>query len=764
MNYSKPHTILKDIYLAGGGHTHALLIKKYGMNPWPGVRLNLISDSYQTPYSGMIPGLVAGHYCADDVFIDLAKLCEWSQVRFFQAKIEGIDLAQKFIILEDHPSLRWDLLSINTGSSPSLPSAPGFADYSVPIKPIAAFLNKLDLFLEKVRTDAIGQASIFIIGGGVAGIEIAFSLRARFRKLTPNKPIKIQLAHSGQSILPELSASARTLLEKQLVDAGISVLSNATAERLSHDAISIKGHEPFPCHFCVVCSQARAPDWPRAAGFEVSPEGFILVNSCLQSVSNSRVFAAGDIAQWAHPIPKAGVYAVRQAEPLSQNLFRILAQQPLVSYTPQKNFLKLIGTGNGKALAIKGGLHFYGKFAWKLKKAIDQKFMLKLKPTPSWLEKMPKGKAQKEDELLKSLGQADTLEQAYMRCSGCAAKWSDEALSTIMSGVRNHPSLSKCLKESDEPSHFISPDDAAIISVKPGFDLVQSIDFMPCLSNNPYLFGRILVNHCFNDIYAMGGSPHSAQALVMLPYAAESIASSDGQLLMQGIAKQLLTLDPELKLIGGHTCEGNPLSAGLVCNGLVRPKSVLRKGGLQPGDQLILTKPLGTGVLFAAAMRLASRPEWIEQAINSMLLNHSPIMEIVSNFTCHGATDISGFGLAGHLLEMQFAAKRNVSLWLDQIPTLPGTQECLKSGFQSSLHPKNTAKKRFISCEKPFEDWEEKILFDPQTAGPLLIAIPRASSQKFINSLHEFGFSMACVIGEVCAQWSASKPMKLSSK
>ncbi|NRA46247.1 MAG: selenide, water dikinase SelD [Oligoflexales bacterium] len=605
------------------------------------------------------------------------------------------------------------------------------------------------------------QASIFIIGGGVAGIEIALSLRARFSKSAPGLKLNIHIAHSGKQILPELTNSARKRMEKLLAEADISVIYNAELQNLTRDSISIKGFDKLDCHFCIVCSGAKAPSWPSESGIQVDKRGFILVNEYLQSLSHPKIFAAGDVAQISrHPLPRAGVYAVRQAEPLAYNLKQLALGQKLIKYKPQKNFLKLIGTGGGKALAIKSNVHFHGKTPWKLKQLIDKKFMDQLSPKTSWLQSMQESKPTEVGQLTQQ--HAQTIALANMRCGGCAAKWDEGVLSEILEDIRKHPRLNACLTSSKQAGGLQTPDDAAVFTPKPGFDLLQSIDFMPCITSDPYLFGRILVNHSFNDIYAMGGLPHSAQALLMLPYVEDKIAASDGRLLMRGIAEQIVAEGCNVKLIGGHTCEGSPLSAGIVCNGIVRSHDLLRKEGIKPGDQLIISKPLGTGVIFAAAMRLATQPQWIEAATSSMLQSHCSLQKIFTYFPGEAATDISGFGLMGHLLEMVFPAKKDVRLFLDQIPTLPGALECLDMGIRSTIHAKNSKKAQFLQTQPQLKQERYDILFDPQTSGPLLFSVPKESAHAFVSKMRIQGFSRASVIGEVCSSWTPRTPVSLS--
>ena len=262
--------------------------------------------------------------------------------------------------LPDHPPLSWDVLSINTGSTPIIPKEAGFNEYCIPIKPIANFIDRLESFSQQLQQTNPKEASIVVVGEGVAGIEVAFSLRERFAKGFQNCSLRISIAHSGGLILPELGKPARKIIERRLAHAGISVIYHAKLESLSKDHIKLKGLGSIPCNFCVVCSHAMAPTWPRESNLKVNEDGFILVNPHLQSVSHPLVFSAGDIAHFdENPLPKAGVYAVRQAECLSTNIKRMALGQRLVKFKAQRSFLKIIGTGNGTALAAKSSFHFF---------------------------------------------------------------------------------------------------------------------------------------------------------------------------------------------------------------------------------------------------------------------------------------------------------------------------------------------------------------------------------------------------------------------
>ena len=231
-----------------------------------------------------------------------------------------------------------------------------------------------------------------------------------------------------------------------------------------------------------------------------------------------------------------------------------------------------------------------------------------------------------------------------------------------------------------------------MIEVPAGQVLVQSVDFFRTFIDDPFVFGEIAAVHALGDVWAMGARPHSALALAVVPAAAERLMEED---LFQMLAGARSVLDAAgCALIGGHSGEGPEAALGFSVNGLVDPARALRKGGLRIGDRLVLTKPLGTGVLFAAAMRGAARATWIEGALASMRRPSGPAAERFAALGAHACTDVTGFGLAGHLAEMIRATGKDVAveLSLEALPVLPGAAELFARGFASSLQPEKSAR------------------------------------------------------------------------
>jgi selenide,water dikinase len=293
-----------------------------------------------------------------------------------------------------------------------------------------------------------------------------------------------------------------------------------------------------------------------------------------------------------------------------------------------------------------------------------------------------------------------------------------------------------------------TPDDAAAFFVPPGRALVQTVDYMPALVSDPYLFGRIATLHSLSDLFAMGAEPHSVLAAALVPFAADEVTEETLYQLLGGVLRELGAAGAVLA--GGHSAEGAVVGLALTCNGLADPSRLLRKSGLQAGEALLLTKPLGTGVLFAAHMRLKAKAMWIDAAVDSMLLSNRSAAKILLDHGATGCTDVTGFGLAGHLLEMLRPAGLGSEIDLAALPTLPGALDCLRRGLASSLTAANRSAAAAMAGAKEVAAHERfALLFDPQTSGGLLAGVPEERAASCLEALRAAGYAHAATIGRV---------------
>lgn len=762
---STEQPVLRDIVLVGGGHSHVGVIKKFGMKPMPGVRLTVICRDTHTPYSGMLPGYIAGHYSYDDVHIDLRKLAEFAGARYYNNSVVNIDRAAKKVICDGRPDIPYDFVSINIGSTPQVGRVSGASEHAVPVKPINQFNERWLRLLDRVRA-SVGPMRIAVVGGGAGGVELTLAMQYRLtRELSQagRDPGQLQfdLFTDTAEILPTHNERVRGSYERILRDRHVGLHLGSAVTRVSDGALQTADGQTYPADEVMWVIQAGGAAWLRDTGLELDDNGFIKVRDTLQTLTDPAIFAAGDIcAMVNHPLEKAGVFAVRQGRPLAENLRRAVQGRPLRDYHPQKSWLALISTGNQYAVASKGVLSFEGEWVWRWKDWIDRRFMRKFTELPAMTDSAAgSGTAHRAAKSSVDLNQeeaAQALSAIAMRCGGCGAKVGAGVLTRALGSLQP-------IEREDVLIGLHAPDDAAVVRVPPGKALVHSIDFFRAFIDDPYLFGKVAANHALGDIYAMGAQPQSATAVVTVPPGLES-KTEDTLFQMMSGAVEVLN-EAGCALVGGHTGEGRELALGFAINGLIDEDlhAITRKGGMQPGDILILTKPIGTGTLFAAHPLLKTRGRWIDQALESMQVSNQTGSKIVLSHGATACTDLTGFGLLGHLVEMTRPSEVDATLDLAALPVLEGAEETAAAGLLSSLQPANVRLRRALRNQEAMVDHPRyRLIFDPQTAGGLLASLPPDRVQDCVRELQEAGYPHTRIIGSIQAPGDALEPILLT--
>ncbi len=754
--------ILKDLVLVGGGHSHLSVLKHFAMHPVPGLRLTLITRDLHTPYSGMLPGYVAGHYSYDETHIDLRPLAQFAHARIYHAEVEQLDLTENQLFCPGRPPIHFDVLSINIGSRPTTLHIPGAEKYTLPVKPIDHFLNQWESLTNKIL-NTTENFYLAIVGGGAGGVEMALATQYRLQHLfaTTKTTIKhaddflhIDLFCDSEHILPTHNKQVRKRFDRILKQRNIQIHLNHRVEQVKQSTLLCNNDaRSYPANAVLWVTNAGAPVWLAEAGLDVDAEGFIAVNDYLQSSSHNNVFAAGDIASVIkHPRPKSGVFAVRQGPPLARNLARQIQGQPLKPFIPQKNFLGLITTGNQYAIASHSFWSLEGAWLWKIKNWIDQRFMEKFNTLPDMKQENPPtfNAAMTDKQTLHEIS------AMAMRCGGCGAKVGSTVLSRVINRLQP-------ISRDDVVIGLSDPDDAAVTEVPAGKLVVQSVDYFRSFIDDPYIFGQIAANHALSDIFAMGAEAQSAMAIATIPYGIESQIEDP---LFQTMSGALAVLNASnTALVGGHSSEGVELSFGLSVTGLVNREQVMRKAGMQVGDVLILTKALGTGTLFAADMRLKAKGRWIDAALQSMLLSNQAAGFCLHRHAATACTDITGFGLLGHLIEMTRSSAKSVQINLEMLPIMAGALDMIAAGIFSSLQEQNVRLMRAIkNSDKLRQHKHYPMLFDPQTSGGLLAAIPATNADACLTELKTLGYPVSVIIGVVTGETENLESVTLSTK
>jgi selenide,water dikinase len=733
---SLPEPARQRLLLAGGGHSHALLLRMWAMRPRlrpVATEITLVSRSGASLYSGLVPGLVAGIYERPQCAIDLRRLCSDAGVRFVQAEIEGLDAATRRLRLRGRPPLMYELLSLDVGAvtDRGLAKADGSDPVQVGEEAAPMAVKPLEPFLAWCERLEPGR-SLRLRGGGAAAVELALALRRR--------GIDCVLLLRGDGL--HLGSTA----------------ANRAGERLLRRAgVLIEPHVPPQASADLLCTGSRAPAWLAAAGLPVdAASGRVLSGADLMVCGHSDLFVSGDCGLIrSDPRPPSGVWAVRAAPVLAENLRRRLLdpRTPLRRWRPQRWALQLLADGSTAGPVPPGGgtpafaaLALWGPFArgpstilGRWKDRIDRRFMRSL------------GTAAAEPEARKAPAAATPA----MACRGCAAKLAAAPLAAAL--ARLDPGGAAPAAEDAVP---LGRSDSGAL-------LLQSVDGFPALVEDPWLNARLTTLHACSDLWACGARVTSVQALVTVPQAAPDLQE---ELLVQSLSGVRSVLDPlGARLIGGHTLEardGAGHSLALTVQGPVLLADPWSKGPLRAGDALLLSRPLGSGVLLAAAMAGAADPADVDGLLAGLQASQAPLVELLAAHGCHACTDVTGFGLLGHLGEM-VALSSDLRVHLDpaEIPAWPGALALLRRGFASTLAPANARALALLEgpirlVESNGRAWGEpdpgslaaarrELLLDPQTCGPLLAALPAERALAALEALRAAGFHQAAVIATV---------------
>jgi selenide,water dikinase len=355
--------------------------------------------------------------------------------------------------------------------------------------------------------------------------------------------------------------------------------------------------------------------------------------------------------------------------------------------------------------------------------------------------------------------------EAKMRCGGCGSKVGSSVLSRVLAqldgGVRS-AGRKNVLVGLDQP------DDCAVLTVGKDNLVVETVDFFRAFWRDEYLFAKIAVNHSLSDVHAMGMSPSAAMCIAQVPFAPALKMEQNLARLMRGTVDQLSSED--CALVGGHTCEGKDLALGFSVTALGEKSNdrILRKGGMAIGDIIILTKPIGTGVIMAANMRLLAKGAWVYAALQHMQVSNQAAGKCLVKYGATACTDVTGFGLAGHLVEMLRACAIRCTgfVELDKIPLLDGALACVvEKKVLSSLYRDNVRAARVIQNAESFSKTNPRfpLLFDPQTSGGLLATVPASQVEACLKELREVhGYATAACIGVIRARGDEDYFIELS--
>ena len=692
--------------MVGGGHANIQVLRELCMKNYQGLHTILVSKEYHATYSGMTPGFFFNKFSQQEIDIDLQRLCFNAGATFIKDEVIDLDLQQNKIKLLKYPSIYFDILSLNTGSISNNQNL-NIESFSncINVKPINDLVKKLPEIDNIVSKE---NCCVSIIGSGIAAYEISFSLKQRYLD-------KVKINIIGDKHLSEKNINKQTKRKLNQIARDMDIeLIEGKVKQIKSDYLVLSNNENIKSNLNLLSTGADISPWITKTELLKSESGFVAVNKYLQSVNFKNIFVTGDIADIeGFRRSKSGVMAVRQGQILKKNIFLKIQNKSMVKFKAQKNWLYLIGTYHNKAILNYHSISIHSSWCWYLKVLIDKNFIKKFSfPNKKIMNK-------------KLIGTKNILENMY--CQGCGSKASKNSLVNYLSKKNENQLLS----------------DASTIEHS-STKIIQSIDHIKLFSSmNPYDFGIISYLHSKNDILAAGGLIKSLSVSIGIPFADDRVESFFLEYFMEGIKSE--SIKDKAIIASGHTYQTHEPGITLNMNGQFDLQS--NKDMAQENDLIYLSKPLGTGYLLAAYYLNSPLvlSQDIQKLYNFLKIDNQFAYEAARNNECKTMTDISGFGLASHLGDICYSSNLSARINLSSQILLNDKISILKN-FESTGHYNNyksNSQNIYIKNSNNLE----KILYDPQTNGPMLMAINPINKEKFESDFHNLYQRKPLLIG-----------------
>lgn len=362
---------MKRLLLLGGGHAHVHVLREMGRERFAAAEVTLVTPFLRQMYSGMVPGVVAGHYRAEQAAIQLSPLATAAGANVLETAAVGLDAVRRLVRLANGQVLGYDVLSIDTGSEMDRGRMPGARQHAIFVRPIEHFLADIEDMLDAASRHAL---DVVVIGGGAAGVELALALQFRLG-LLGGEPGRVALVVGAERVLAGYPDAVARRAELALEHARITLFRDNCVE-IRADSVVLASGARLACDAPVIATGSEAPSWLVGSGLALDGHGFIVTGPTLQSGSHPEVFAAGDVATRIDaPHPRSGVHAVRAGPPLLHNLRAFCSGAPLKRHMPQTKALNLLSCGRRRAIASRGGWSSEGRWAWWWKDHIDRAFV-----------------------------------------------------------------------------------------------------------------------------------------------------------------------------------------------------------------------------------------------------------------------------------------------------------------------------------------------------------------------------------------------------
>jgi selenide,water dikinase len=663
----------------------------------------------------MAPSVLAGQRPVSSLVLDALPLARAAGVRWVQAPVEGFSVEDRAVRLVGRPPISGDVVSFNVGAT--VGGSERWEDDAtvLPSRPLRGLVERTEALLPAWRR--LGRpVDLVVVGGGAGGIEVAAAWQARLRRegiaghvtLLHRGPLGVSHAMAAR-VVAAFRARGIAMRQGEAAHVKRGWVTLASGEAVAADAVAwVTGAQPHA--------------WLSQTGLPCDDAGFLRVDAHMQVAGHPGVFAVGDCATQddAAWVRRAGVWAVRAGPHLMRALPAALAGRALPRFRPQRDVLVLLNLGEGRAIGGKWGTAFEGRWVWAWKERLDTKFV----------ERFQRLSGPRAPDLAAIAAATST-----MACAGCAAKVAPgplaQALVTLTQGER----------DTDADIGVAEGDDVAQVRLD-GASVVASVDAFPPLDDDPFLHGELAALHACADLVARRARPTAALALVVEPRGAHP---RDLRERLEGITAGLCAAGAVL--VGGHTVAGDTALVGVTALG----SGPVPRHRLDTPCALVLTRPVGAGVL-ARADALGLLPSAAQQAW--LHVARTPVGLAAVVLDAHGAwqaTDVSGFGLGGHAAALAVALRATAVVWSDAVPLYADADRFWAAGFRSSAHAGNAAR------DDVRGEGDLPWLWDPQTCGGLLAAVPFPEAGKVVAALAARGV-VAAVIGTLHPEQEHAPP------
>ncbi|MGC6492886.1 MAG: selenide, water dikinase SelD [Myxococcota bacterium] len=683
----------RRVVLLGAGHAHVQVLRSLAMEPEPATEVILVTDRARAVYSGMVPAWVAGERPRAALEIDALPLGTRANARVILSPVLKIDAVHRTVEIEGRPPIAWDVCSVNIGATVAGLELPGVRTHALASRPISRLLDRLDAAVERLVAGRATRVPVVVAGDGAAGVELAFTLDVRLREagLEPT----VTLVGLRKTLTPRL----QNALLQHAEGRGIGWTKGRVREVRPRSVVLDTG-ETLPSHLTLWATGAAPHPLGRESGLPVNERGFLRVADTLEVPGIPGLFGAGDAVQIdGHTLPRAGVYAVRQGPTLTQNIRAAIRGAALTSYKPQADVLALLNLGDGQAIAHKWGMPVQGAWARRVKASIDTAFMERFQ--------VLEGEGQPRHMSVAAM----MTEMADARCGGCAAKVDRRSLQqTLQQAI---PAARGAVQLGADAG-----DDVAVVRIR-STDVAVSVDGFVSPTPDPFVAGQLAARNAVGDLFAKGLHPTSALPWVTVPetpWAAEDLAHV--------LAGMRTVLDPVgCPIVGGHSTVGDELALGVtVLSDVPQAPWALHSG--RPGDVLVLSGPIGTGVFWRAHMMGLVSGDLYEASMHAALRPLPPMVTEARMVGVQCGTDITGFGLLTHVGELALASRCTAELVAERIPVLAGVRTLIEQGIRSTGEQGNLQGAPLHRIDASVGPVARALLHDPQTAGPVLWCVP----------------------------------------